>query len=175
MGQGISDRCRSAVANQDRQRGPPRRARAGPFRPVLAGPPEEVHRPHGHPADAGAGRTTRSTTDGATPRATGCSPRCWTPTRCRPPSWLRPTASGGRSTSPSTSSRPTNEDPAWCCACNRLWQQGHRPPRVSTQPGTPTARRTPRHQAQDAQVARQAPPPRRLAPTPAPTQLPEGF
>ena len=47
---------------------------------------------------------------------TGWSPRSSTPTRRQPPSWPPPTPNGGRSSPPSTSSRPINAGPARCCA-----------------------------------------------------------
>ena len=50
------------------------------------------------------------------PSPTGCSRRCWTPRRQPRSSWPGPTRSDGRSRAPSTSSRPTNADPGWCCA-----------------------------------------------------------
>ena len=55
------------------------------------------------------------------------------------------------------------DSPGWRTFLNRLLRP--------TQPGPPAPRRTPRHQTQDAQVARQTRPPRQLATTPAPADL----
>src|SRR5665811_1584217 len=60
--------------------------------------------------------TTPWTTAARTPGPTGCSPRSWIPARPRPRTSPRPTANVGRSSWPSTSSRPTNADHARYCA-----------------------------------------------------------
>ena len=57
-------------------------------------------------------------------------------------------------------------------ATANLWLTAAAPPDRPAQPSTTTTGRTPSHQTQDAQMARQTRPPRRLAPPPAPTRLP---
>ena len=92
----------------------------------------------------------RRPTPGTTPTGSASSPRCGSPARPSPTRAPFPPDQHGR------------DSPGWLAFLRRLLA----PP----QPRPTPPLRPPRHQTQDAQVARQTRPPRRLAPAPAPAR-----